>query len=195
MVAPGPGVFSLEAFLASTAAVALAEIGDKTQLLALLLASRYRKPLPIAAGILIATLLNHALAAWGGTLLAGLLEGPWLRWIVGLSFIAMAAWTLIPDKLDGNNESRFDRFGPFIATTISFFLVEIGDKTQLATVALAAKFDAIVAVTAGTTLGMMLANAPVLWLGHKASGKLSLKWIRLCAALLFAALGIAALLF
>jgi putative Ca2+/H+ antiporter (TMEM165/GDT1 family) len=185
----------LESFFASTGAVALAEIGDKTQLLALLLASRYRKPLPIALGILVATLLNHALAAWGGTLLADLLHGPWLRWIVGLSFIAMAAWTLIPDKLEAQERSRFDRYGPFIATTISFFLVEIGDKTQVATVALAARFHDIAMVAAGTTLGMMLANLPVLWLGNKAAGKLPLKWIRLAAAALFLSLGVAALLF
>ncbi|MGE0154584.1 MAG: TMEM165/GDT1 family protein [Reyranellaceae bacterium] len=183
----------MEAFLASTAAVALAEIGDKTQLLALLLASRYRKPLPIAAGILLATLLNHALAAWGGTLLAGLLDGPWLRWIVGLSFLAMAVWTLIPDRLEAGENGRFDRHGAFLATAICFFLVEIGDKTQIATVALAAKYHAIVAVTAGTTLGMMLANMPVLWLGNAAAGRLPLQWIRPAAALLFAALGGAAL--
>jgi putative Ca2+/H+ antiporter (TMEM165/GDT1 family) len=185
----------LEAFLASTVAVALAEIGDKTQLLALLLVSRYRKPLPIAAGILLATLLNHALAAWGGTLLAGLLQGPWLRWIVGVSFVAMAAWTLIPDTLDGERNSRFDRHGAFVATAISFFLVEIGDKTQIATVALAAKYHAVVAVTAGTTLGMMLANLPVLWLGNVAAGKLPLKWIRIAAAILFLAMGVLALVY
>lgn len=185
----------MEAFLASTAAVALAEIGDKTQLLALVLASRYRKPLPIAAGILLATLLNHALAAWGGTLLAGLLEGPWLRWIVGISFIAMAVWTLIPDRLETGENGRFDRYGAFLATTICFFLVEIGDKTQIATVALAAKYHAIVAVTAGTTLGMMLANVPVLWLGNAAAGRLPLKWIRLAAAALFLVLGMLALTF
>jgi len=185
----------LEAFFASTVAVALAEIGDKTQLLALLLASRYRRPVPIAFGILLATLLNHALAAWGGTLIAELLHGPWLRWLVGLSFIAMAAWTLIPDKLDGNDEGRFDRFGPFLATTICFFLVEIGDKTQIATVALAAKYHSIVWVTAGTTTGMMLANLPVLWLGNVAAGKLPLKWIRLAAAALFLILGVLALVY
>jgi len=185
----------LEPFLASTAAVALAEIGDKTQLLALVLASRFRKPLPIAAGILLATLLNHALAAWGGTLLAGLLDGPWLRWIVGGSFIVMAAWTLIPDKLDDGEDSRFTRYGAFLATTICFFLVEIGDKTQIATVALAAKYQSVLLVTAGTTLGMMLANLPVVWLGNKAAGKLPLKWIRLAAAGLFLALGVAALIF
>jgi putative Ca2+/H+ antiporter (TMEM165/GDT1 family) len=185
----------LESFFASTGAVALAEIGDKTQLLALLLASRYRKPLPIACGILIATLLNHGLAAWGGTLLAGLLHGPWLRWIVGLSFIAMAAWTLVPDRLEAQEQSRSDRYGPFLATTISFFLVEIGDKTQIATVALAAKYQSVVLVTAGTTLGMMLANLPVLWLGNKAAENLPFRWIRLAAATLFAVLGLAALLY
>jgi putative Ca2+/H+ antiporter (TMEM165/GDT1 family) len=185
----------LGAFLASTGAVALAEIGDKTQLLALLLASRYRKPFHIAAGILIATVLNHALAAWGGTLLAGLLDGPWLRWLVGLSFIAMAAWALVPDKLDAQEQGRFDRYGPLLATIICFFLVEIGDKTQIATVALAAKYQSVALVTAGTTLGMMLANVPVLWLGNKAAGRLPLKPIRFLAAALFLTLGIAALLF
>ncbi|MDF3072948.1 MAG: hypothetical protein K0S54_615 [Alphaproteobacteria bacterium] len=185
----------MESFFASTGAVALAEIGDKTQLLALMLASRYRKPLPIACGILIATLLNHALAAWGGSVLAGLLQGPWLRWIVGFSFIAMAAWTLIPDRLDAGDQRRFDRYGPLLATAISFFLVEIGDKTQIATVALAAKYQAVALVTAGTTLGLMLANVPMLWLGNKAAGKLPLHWIRFAAAALFAVLGVAALLF
>ena len=187
----------MEAFLASTLAVALAEIGDKTQLLALVLASRFRKPLPIAFGILIATLANHALAAWGGTLAAQFLSGDWLRWIVGLSFIAMAAWTLVPDRLDedGNRIGRLDRHGPFLATTICFFLVEIGDKTQIATVALAAKYQALFAVTAGTTLGMMLANLPVLWLGNVAAARLPLPAIRIAAALLFLGLGIAALLY
>jgi len=184
----------LEPFIASTAAVALAEIGDKTQLLALLLASRFRKPVPIAAGILIATLANHALAAWGGTLIADLLHGPWLRWLVGGSFIAMAAWTLIPDRLEDDREGRFDRYGAFLATAICFFFVEIGDKTQIATVALAAKYQSVLWVTAGTTLGMMLANLPVLWLGNVSARRLPLHAIRVAAALLFLALGLAALL-
>lgn len=191
-----PPEFPMEAFFASTAAVALAEIGDKTQLLTLVLASRYRKPGAIAGGILLATLLNHALAAWGGTLIAGFLDGPWLRWIVGVSFLAMALWTLIPDRLDDEGGSgRFDRFGPFLATTLCFFIVEIGDKTQIATVALAAKYQSVALVTLGTTLGMMLANLPVLWLGNVAAGRLPLKAIRFAAALLFLGLGLAALLF
>ena len=185
----------MEAFIASTAAVALAEIGDKTQLLALLLASRFRKPVPIAAGILVATLANHALAAWGGTLIADLLHGPWLRWLVGLSFLAMAAWTLIPDRLESDGAGRFDRYGAFLATTICFFFVEIGDKTQIATVALAAKYQSVLWVAAGTTLGMMLANLPVLWLGNVAATRLPLRAIRIAAAALFLVLGILALLY
>src|SRR5690349_18370319 len=147
----------MQAFLISTGVVALAEIGDKTQLLALVLAARFRRPLPIIAGILLATLLNHSVAGFAGTLASSLLAGPWMRWLLGLSFLAMAGWALIPDKLDDGMPKAANRHGAFLTTLIAFFLVEIGDKTQIATVALAAQFDALVPVVLGTTLGMMVA--------------------------------------
>ncbi len=183
----------MEAFLVSTGVVAIAEIGDKTQLLALLLAARYRQPWPIILGILAATLANHALAAWLGTLVAAWLGGEWLRWIVGVAFIAMAAWALIPDK-GGDAPRAMDKAGAFLATLVAFFLVEIGDKTQIATVALAARFHDLVAVTAGTTLGMMLANVPAVLFGDAIARKAPLRLIRLVAAAIFATLGVLALL-
>ena len=147
----------MEAFLVSTGVVALGEIGDKTQLLALLLAARFRKPVPIIAGILVATLANHTMAGWVGDLIARALGPEWLRWVIGGSFLAMAAWMLVPDKIDADAERR-QRFGVFGTTTIAFFLTEMGDKTQIATVALAARYDALAMVVVGTTLGMMIAN-------------------------------------
>ena len=177
----------MEAFLLSTGIVALAEIGDKTQLLALMLAARYRKPWPIIAGILVATVLNHALAAWIGQLAAGWLTPQALRWIVAASFIGIALWTLKPDKLD--DESLPAR-GAFIATTIAFFIAEIGDKTQVATVVLAAQYSPLWQVVAGTTLGMAIANVPVVLLGAKFAAKLPLKAARWAAAALFAALAL-----
>lgn len=183
----------MDTLLVSTLAVAVAELGDKTQLLALVLAARFRRPLPIAAGILLATLANHALAGLLGAWLGAVLDGAMLRWVLAASFLLMAAWMLIPDKpaLDAAKPSRF---GPFLVTLVLFFLVEIGDKTQIATVALGARFESTVAVVLGTTAGMMLANLPVVWMGPKLMQLLPLKLARLSAAGLFAVLGVATLL-
>ena len=183
----------MEPLLVSTATVALAEIGDKTQLLALLLAARYRKPGPIIAGILLAPLLNHALAGWFGALAASWLTPEVLRWVVAGSFIAIALWTLKPDKLD-EGEALPAR-GAFIATTIAFFLAEMGDKTQVATVLLAANYPSLWQVVAGTTIGMMLANAPVVALGSRFADRLPLRAARMVAALVFLALGLWAAVF
>ena len=183
----------MEPLLVSTGVVALAEIGDKTQLLALILAARYRKPLPIAFGILIATLVNHGLAAWLGALAAGWLGADAMRWILGLGFVIMAGWCLIPDKAETGPQAAA-RAGAFLATLIAFFLVEIGDKTQIATVALAARFHNILLVTAGTTLGMMLVNVPAVLCGDRIARVVPLKPIRIAAAALFAILGAMALL-
>jgi Ca2+/H+ antiporter, TMEM165/GDT1 family len=181
----------IQAFLASTAVVALAEIGDKTMLLAIVLAARLRAPWAILAGILAATLANHALAAFVGREVAGLLEAPWFRIAVALGFIAMAAWTLVPDKLDEDEDKAVrSAGGAFLTTLISFFLVEMGDKTQVATIALAAHYQSVIAVTAGTTLGMMLANTPAVFLGQELVKRVSLNATRLAAALLFLALGL-----
>ena len=177
-----------DALLVSTGTVALAEIGDKTQLLALLLAARFRKPLPIVAGILVATLLNHALAAWIGQLAASWLTPQTLRWIVAASFIGIALWTLKPDKLD--EDEKLPAHGAFIATVIAFFIAEIGDKTQVATVLLAAKYSSLWQVVSGTTIGMLLANVPVVALGSKFAAKLPLKAARITAAIVFLALGL-----
>jgi putative Ca2+/H+ antiporter (TMEM165/GDT1 family) len=179
----------LEALLTSTAVVALAEIGDKTQLLAIVLATRFRKPAPIIAGILAATLANHFLAALIGAQAATLLDGPWFRYLVALSFIAMALWTLIPDKLD-NMENTPARFGAFLTTLVAFFLVEMGDKTQVATIALGARFHDVLWVTAGTTLGMMFANVPAVFLGHELVRRVPLNTVRIVAVLLFLAIGL-----
>lgn len=171
----------------STGTVALAEIGDKTQLLALLLAARFRKPWPIVAGILVATLLNHALAAWFGTLVAQWLTPDVLRWVVAISFLAVAVWTLKPDKLD-DEDGALPARGAFVATTIAFFLAEIGDKTQVATVLLAARYHPFWEVVAGTTLGMLVANVPVVLLGSRLADRLPLKTARTVAAIVFLAL-------
>ncbi|HEY9744995.1 MAG TPA: TMEM165/GDT1 family protein [Oculatellaceae cyanobacterium] len=184
----------MEAFLTSTSMVALAEIGDKTQLLALLLVSRFQRPWPIIAGILLATLLNHAIAGYLGEVIANLLSPGFLRWAVGLSFLAIAIWTMIPDKMEDGELPALKKWGIFITTLLSFFLVEIGDKTQIATVVLAAHYHNLAAVVGGTTLGMMLANAPVVFLGDKLAHQLPLDLIRKIVAILFALLGIAALL-
>lgn len=180
----------MDAILTSTAIVALAEIGDKTMLLAIVLATRFRKPLPIILGILLATLTNHAIAAFLGLSMASLFDGPWFGYLVGAGFIAMAAWTLVPDKLDDEETSKTPRFGAFLTTAISFFLVEIGDKTQIATVALGARFHDVLLVTIGTTLGMMLANVPAVYAGHAIVERVSLRAIRIIAALLFLAVGL-----
>ena len=186
----------MEAFFTSTLLVAVAEIGDKTQLLAILLAARFKRPWPILAGILVATLANHALAALAGYWIAGLVEGAWFRIAVALAFIAMAIWALIPDKHDDDKAAKAvtSAWGVFVATTIAFFLVEIGDKTQVATIALAARFEAVASVAVGTTLGMMIANAPAIWLGERAARVLPMSAVRIVAALIFLALGIWALL-
>jgi putative Ca2+/H+ antiporter (TMEM165/GDT1 family) len=183
----------MEAFLVSTAVVAVAEIGDKTQLLALVLAARFRRAVPISLGILVATSANHALAGAFGQLLAQLMAPATLRWVVGLSFLPMAAWALIPDR-DGGGGRVLDSYGAFVATTIAFFLVEIGDKTQIATVALAARFEALWAVVVGTTLGLMLANVPAVALGDALAGRLPMTPIRVTAAAMFLALGVLTIL-
>ena len=183
----GPAMF--DAFLTSTAVVALAEIGDKTQLLAIILATRFRRPWPIVAGILVATLANHFLAALVGEQVANLLEGTWFRYAVAVSFIVMAGWTLIPDKIDDDAPSEA-RFGAFLTTLVAFFLVEMGDKTQIATVALGARFENVFAVTAGTTLGMMIANVPAIFLGNELIKRVPLNVVRTVAALLFLAIGL-----
>lgn len=179
----------MEAFLTSTAVVTLAEIGDKTQLLAIVLAARFQKPLVIIAGIFAATVANHFLAALVGAQVANLLEGDWFRYLIAASFIAMAAWTLIPDKLE-EDEQKPQRFGAFLATLIAFFLVEMGDKTQIATVALGARFHDVIPVTMGTTLGMMLANVPAVFLGHEVLKRVPLNTVRMVAAALFLVIGV-----
>ena len=180
----------LEAFFASTAVVALAEIGDKTMLLAIVLAARLRAPWAILAGILVATLANHALAALVGSQVAGLIDAPWFRIAVALGFMAMAAWTLVPDKLDDDEGSVTQRGGAFLTTLVAFCLVEMGDKTQVATIALGAQYHSVLIVAAGTTLGMMLANGPAVFLGEKLVQKVSLKLTRTVAAALFFVLGV-----
>lgn len=184
----------MEAFFVSTGMVALAEMGDKTQLLALVLAARFRKPWPIVLGILIATLANHALAGALGAWVTTQLGPDVLRWVLGGSFLLMAAWILVPDKLDGADAPAAPRFGVLGTTIVAFFLAEMGDKTQIATVMLAAQYNAFVAVVAGTTLGMMLANAPVVWFGERMTRAVPLKAIRIASALIFAVLGVLALL-
>ncbi len=189
---PAPGA-SVEALLVSTGVVALAEIGDKTQLLSLVLAARFRRPLPIIAAILIATLLNHALAGAVGVWITNLLGPTVMRWVLGVSFLAMAAWTLVPDKLESNRADRASRFGVFGTSLVSFFLLEMGDKTQIATVALAAEFPSLAPVVAGTTLGMMIANVPAVLLGDRVAARLPIRLIHVIAAAVFAVLGVLAL--
>ncbi|MBC7951940.1 MAG: TMEM165/GDT1 family protein [Rhodospirillaceae bacterium] len=179
----------MEPFFVSTAIVAIAEIGDKTQLLALLLAARFRKPIPIIAGIFVATIANHGLAAWAGAAVASWVGADVMRWVLGLSFIAMAAWILVPDKVDDEPKTAA-KAGAFITTVVAFFLLEIGDKTQIATIALAAKFQSLALVTAGTTLGMMLANVPAVLLGEIAATKVPLKLVHGIAAAIFAVMGV-----
>ncbi|MCW1429359.1 TMEM165/GDT1 family protein [Novosphingobium sp. JCM 18896] len=179
----------MEALLTSTAVVALAEIGDKTQLLAIVLATRFKRPVPIIAGILVATLANHFLAALVGEQAAAFLDGLWFRYVVAISFIVMAGWTLIPDKFD-EDEAKPAKFGAFLTTLVAFFLVEMGDKTQLATIALGARFQAVVPVMLGTTLGMMLANVPAVFLGNALIKRIPLNTVRVIAALLFLAIGL-----
>lgn len=179
----------MEALLTSTAVVALAEIGDKTQLLAILLATRFKRPWPIVAGIFVATLANHFLAALVGEQAAALLDGQWFRYLIALSFILMAGWTLIPDTFD-DKEQKPARFGAFVTTVIAFFLVEMGDKTQIATVALGARFENVPLVMLGTTAGMMIANVPAVFLGNELIRRVPLTTVRIVAALLFLAIGL-----
>lgn len=181
-------------FFTTTAVVAIAEIGDKTQLLSLLLAARFRKPWPILTGILVATIVNHLGAAAVGVWIEGLLAPHVLRWVLAASFAAMAVWTLIPDKLSEDEAAGPRRWGAFLTTLVMFFLAEIGDKTQLATTALAARYEAIVAVTAASTFGLFLANAPVVFLGERLMQRLPLAAVRYAAAAAFAALALAVLL-
>lgn len=183
----------MDAFLISTGIVALAEIGDKTQLLAFILAAKFRKPVPIIIGILVATLANHGLAGAVGTWLTSLMSPETLRWVLGLSFIAMAVWTLIPDKID-DDEGGLVRMGVFGTTLVAFFLAEMGDKTQVATVALAAQYQAFVAVVAGTTLGMMIANVPAVLLGDRIAQRMPVRLVHAIAAAIFAVLGVATLM-
>ena len=183
----------MDAFLVSTAIVALAEIGDKTQLLAFILAAKFRRPWPIVLGILVATLANHAFAAAVGTWLTTLMGPQTLRWVLGLSFIAMAVWTLIPDKLD-EDDAKLPRFGVFGATLIAFFLAEMGDKTQVATVALAAQYQSLVYVVTGTTHGMMIANVPAVIMGDRIADRMPVRLVHRIAAGIFAVLGVATLL-
>ena len=183
----------MEAFLVSAGIVALAEIGDKTQLLTFLLAAKFRRPLPIALAIFVATIANHTFAAALGAWISHLLGPDLLRWILGGSFIAMGAWTLVPDKIDEDDTALSD-YGVFTTTLIAFFMAEMGDKTQIATVALAARFSSTVSVVAGTTFGMMLANVPAAWFGERIAKTVPLRLVHGIAAAIFVALGVATLL-
>ena len=184
----------MEALLISTGVVALAEIGDKTQLLAFILAARFKKPLPIILGILCATLVNHGLAGALGAWITSSITPGILRWVLGASFIAMAIWTLIPDKIEEEETQVAHRFGVFGATLVTFFLAEMGDKTQIATVALAAHYASPLLVVAGTTLGMLIADVPAVFIGDKLANKIPMKLVHSIAAAVFALLGLATLL-
>ena len=179
----------MEAFLISTGVVALAEIGDKTQLLAFILAAKFRRTWPIVWGILAATLVNHGLAGALGAWITGLLGPQLLRWVLGVSFLAMAIWTLIPDRFN-EGDARPARHGVFLTTLIAFFLAEMGDKTQIATVALAARFHTVLPVVVGTTFGMMLANVPAVFVGDRLAHRMPVRLVRTIAALIFALLGV-----
>jgi putative Ca2+/H+ antiporter (TMEM165/GDT1 family) len=183
----------MQPLLISTGVVAVSEIGDKTQLLALLLACRFRKPLPIITGILVATLLNHGIAALAGGWIAQAVDPQILRWILGLLFLGMAAWAVVPDKIDEGSACRTVGGSAFLTTALCFFLAEMGDKTQIATAALAAQFDAIVLVVIGTTVGMLVADVPAVLFGNAAGGRINQRWVRYVAAVVFAALGVIAL--
>ena len=183
----------MESFLVSTGIVALAEIGDKTQLLAFILAAKFRKPVPIVLGILVATIANHACAGALGAWVTTLLAPETLRWVLGLSFLGMAVWTLIPDKFD-EADAQLAKYGVFGTTLVAFFLAEMGDKTQVATVALAAQYQAFISVVVGTTFGMMLANVPAVLLGDRIADKMPVRLVHTIAAGIFALLGIATLL-
>jgi len=184
----------MQSIAVSTGVVALAEIGDKTQLLAFILAARFKKPIPIIAGILVATLINHGLAGALGTWITSALNPEVLRWALGASFIAMAAWTLIPDKVEENENQVASRYGVFGTTLLTFFLAEMGDKTQIATVALAAHFAQPFMVVIGTTLGMLIADIPAVFIGDRLAEKIPMKFVHAIAAAVFAALGVATLM-
>lgn len=184
----------MEALLVSAGVVALAEIGDKTQLLAFILAARFKKPLPIIAGILCATLVNHGLAGALGAWIMSSVSPHVLRWVLGASFVAMAIWTLIPDKIEEEETQVAKRFGVFTATVVTFFLAEMGDKTQIATVAMAAHYPNPYMVVAGTTIGMLIADVPAVFIGDRLAAKIPMKLVHAIAAAIFAALGVATLL-
>jgi Ca2+/H+ antiporter, TMEM165/GDT1 family len=179
----------MEAFLISTGVVALAEIGDKTQLLAFILAAKFRKPVPIITGILVATIANHAFAGALGSWVTSMVAPTTMRWILGISFIAMAIWILIPDKFE-EDDAKLARYGVFGTTLIAFFLAEMGDKTQVATVALAAQYQSLIAVVAGTTFGMMIANVPAVLMGDHVAHKMPVRLVHAIAASIFAVLGV-----
>ena len=186
------GAFSkapMDSLLASTLLVAFAEIGDKTMLLAIILAARFRAPWPIIAGIFAATIVNHALAAWAGSAISGLLDGRWFRLAVAIGFLAMAVWILVPDQLDEDEEITPGRYGVFVTTTIAFFMAEMGDKTQIATVALGARYHSVELVAIGTTLGMMIANVPAVFLGDRITRIIRMRTMRIGAAIIFVLLG------
>ncbi|MCB2004948.1 MAG: TMEM165/GDT1 family protein [Burkholderiaceae bacterium] len=184
----------MQALIVSTGVVALAEIGDKTQLLAFILAARFKKPLPIIAGILCATVINHGMAGALGAWITTAVDPRWLRWILGLSFIAMAAWTLVPDRIEDEETRIASRLGVFGATFITFFLAEMGDKTQVATIAMAAHYAQPILVIVGTTLGMLIADVPAVFVGDRLAGRIPMKLVHGIAAAVFAALGVATLL-
>ena len=184
----------MESLLVSTGVVALAEIGDKTQLLAFILAARFKKPLPIILGILVATIVNHGLAGALGAWITATVSPEVLRWVLGLSFIDMAIWTLVPDKIEEEETQVAQRFGVFGATLITFFLAEMGDKTQIATVAMAAHYASPLLVVAGTTLGMLIADVPAVFVGDKLANKIPMKLVHSIAAAIFALMGAATLL-
>ena len=184
----------MESLLVSTGVVALAEIGDKTQLLAFILAARFKKPLPIILGILVATLINHGLAGALGAWITSAISPQVLRWVLGLSFIGMAVWTLIPDKIEEEETQVAQRLGVFGATLVTFFLAEMGDKTQISTVAMAAHYSQALMVVAGTTLGMLIADVPAVFIGDKLAGRIPMRLVHGIAAAIFAGLGVATLL-
>jgi putative Ca2+/H+ antiporter (TMEM165/GDT1 family) len=179
----------MNALLVSLGVVGLAEIGDKTQILSMILAARFQRPAPIIFAILLATIANHAAAGLAGTLFGGLFTGPWMRWILGLSFLSVAVWALFPDKYEEGDQAN-RRSSAFATTLVAFFLAEIGDKTQIATIGLAARYNDFYGVVTGTTLGMMAANIPAVLFGHKIAERLPVKAIRITAAMVFAALGV-----